>query len=181
MTRRNLQIKLFDADPGWLGPKYLKGFTDETNWHRRWEIIQQARNGGSVTPEMMLQLNRLVRVGKVELVENCQIKSAQWHNNRWLLTCNNEEQLECDRIWLATGTQFDVSRHPLLTDILTTHTGEIINGLPVLDEYLRLGRNEFFLMGGLAALRVGPVARNLAGGRKASDLIVAGLTKHDLI
>ena len=181
MTRRDLQIKLFDAEPGWLGPKYLKGFTSETDWHRRWQMIQQARNGGSVTPEMMLQLNRLVRTEKVKLVENCQVKSAQWQDNHWLLTCSNGEKLECNRIWLATGTRFDVAKHPLLTDILATYSGEIINGLPVLDQYLRLGNHELFLMGGLAALRVGPVARNLAGGRKASDLIVSGLTKHNLI
>ena len=27
MTRHRLQAKLFDTDPGWLGPKYLKEFT----------------------------------------------------------------------------------------------------------------------------------------------------------
>jgi len=178
MARRNFQTKLFDADPGWLGPKYLKGFTSETDWHRRWQMIQEARNGGSLTPNMMLQLNRLAREGKVELVENCAVTSAKWHNNRWLLTCTNGKQQECDRIWLATGTRFEITQYPLLTDVLAAYPCAIVNGLPILDEYLRLGKSELFIMGGLAALQIGPVARNLAGGRKASDLIVAGLTKY---
>ncbi|MBR8827352.1 MAG: hypothetical protein DSM107014_05510 [Gomphosphaeria aponina SAG 52.96 = DSM 107014] len=32
-----------------------------------------------------------------------------------------------------------------------------------------------------AALQVGPVDRNLAGARRASELIVAGLSKHSRI
>jgi hypothetical protein len=40
MTRRYFQEKLFDAEPGWLGPKYLKGFAAEPDCHSRWETIQ---------------------------------------------------------------------------------------------------------------------------------------------
>ncbi|WP_315862111.1 FAD/NAD(P)-binding protein [Halothece sp. PCC 7418] len=49
MARRNFQEKLFDADPGWLGPKYLKGFWAETDWYQRFQLLQTARNGGSMT------------------------------------------------------------------------------------------------------------------------------------
>jgi hypothetical protein len=51
--------KVFDAEPGWLGPKYLKGFAPEPDCHSHWETIQQAPNGGSMTPEIMTQLRRL--------------------------------------------------------------------------------------------------------------------------
>jgi hypothetical protein len=58
-TTRYFPEKLFDAEPGWLGPKDLKGFAAEPDCHSRWETIQQARNGGSMTPEIMTQLRRL--------------------------------------------------------------------------------------------------------------------------
>jgi cation diffusion facilitator CzcD-associated flavoprotein CzcO len=35
MHRRQFYDKLFDADPGWLGPKYLKGFEANRNWVER--------------------------------------------------------------------------------------------------------------------------------------------------
>lgn len=38
MTRRQVYEKLFDADPGWLGPKYLKGFWEEPSWANRWQM-----------------------------------------------------------------------------------------------------------------------------------------------
>lgn len=54
---RKLQEKLFDAESGWLGSKYLKDFWAETNWDRV-KLIYQARNGGSMTPAIMTQLRR---------------------------------------------------------------------------------------------------------------------------
>ena len=35
MGRRAFQEKIFDAAPGWLGPKYLKGFDAEPSWEQR--------------------------------------------------------------------------------------------------------------------------------------------------
>lgn len=55
-TRRYFPEKLFDAEPVWLGPKYLKGFAAEPDCHSRWETIQQARNGGSMTPEIRMRI-----------------------------------------------------------------------------------------------------------------------------
>ncbi|GET41485.1 hypothetical protein MiSe_62970 [Microseira wollei NIES-4236] len=78
MTKRELQEKLFDADPGWLGPKYLKGFWAETDWETRALAILQARNGGSMTPAMMTLLRRQARLGKLTTYEQCQVVAAKW-------------------------------------------------------------------------------------------------------
>jgi hypothetical protein len=78
---------------------------------------------------------------------------------------------------VATGSQLDARNHPLLHDVLAAHPIECVNGLPVIDEHLRWQGCELFIMGGLAALRVGPAARNLSGARAASDRIVPALTK----
>lgn len=186
MSRRSIYEKLFDADPGWLGPKYLKDFWAEPNWFTRWQMIQQARNGGSMTPAMLTQLRRLERDGKITFYEQCQVSQAEWINNAWRICCTNSAVHECihhqaiDRIWLATGSQLDATAHPLLQQVLNTHPTEIVNGLPVVDEYLRWQGCELFMMGGLAALQVGPTARNLSGARAASDRIVSALTKASL-
>lgn len=186
MSRRSVYEKLFDADPGWLGPKYLKHFWAESNWHARWHMIQQARNGGSMTPAMLMQLRRLERDGRVVFYEQCQVSQAQWTGDRWRICCNNSAVHGCiqhqqiDRIWLATGSQLDATNHPLLKNVLDAYPVEIVNGLPVGDEYLRWRGCELFVMGGLAALRVGPTARNLSGARAASDRIVPALTKSSL-
>lgn len=41
-----------------MGPKYLKGFWSKSDWEKRAQLIQQARNGGSLTPAMMTQLRQ---------------------------------------------------------------------------------------------------------------------------
>jgi hypothetical protein len=186
MSRRSISEKLFDADPGWLGPKYLKNFWAEPDWNIRWQMIQQARDGGSMTPAMLTQLRRLKRDGRVTVYEHCQVSEAKWCGDRWQVCCDNSAVHECihaqgfDRIWLATGSQLDATHHLLLKPICRTHPIEITNGLPVVDEYLRWRGCELFLMGGLAALRVGPTARNLSGARATSHRIVSALTKASL-
>jgi cation diffusion facilitator CzcD-associated flavoprotein CzcO len=183
MSRRQVYEKLFDADPGWLGPKYLKNFWAESDWSTRWQMIQQARNGGSMTPAMLTQLRRLSHDGQVAFYEQCQVSQARWMGTHWQICCTNSAVHDClhhqqiDRIWLATGSQMDVTQQPLLSPILETFPVEITNGLPVIDEQLRWRGCELFIMGGFASLRVGPTARNLSGARMASDRIVPALAK----
>ena len=196
MTRKQLQSKIFDADPGWLGPKYLKDFHAQTDWSARYQQIQQARNGGSMTPDMMLQLSQAAHEGKVRIDECCQVSDAHWQDNLWQVCCDDESRYQhgdCtwlgfpavprhqfNRIWLATGTKFNVKEHPLLQDVLLAYPTEIVNGLPILDEHLRLPKSNFFIMGGLAALQIGPVARNIGGGKMACQRIVPAIVKPSL-
>ena len=172
--------QLFDAEPGWLGPKYLKGFRAQNDWEKRWELIQQARDGGSMTPTMMTQLRRLMRNNKLNIYQQCQIVKAMWQANSWRVYCNNGTEYKCDCIWLATGTRLNIMEQPLLAEILDAYPLSVVNGLPVLDEYLRWRGCELFVMGGLAGLQVGPVARNLSGARMAGEQIVPALTKSSI-
>ena len=180
MARRRFRAKLFDADPGWVGPKYLKGFNAEPDWQRRWQMIQEARDGGSFTPEIMLQLHQAQRDQKIELVEECQVDRAHWLNNCWQVYCTNGDVGEFDRIWYATGRGLDAAQHPLLQEVQAKYPTRMVNGLPILDKHLRWPGCELFVMGGLAALQVGPVARNLRGAKIASECIVEALLKPTL-
>ncbi|MCU0552901.1 MAG: lysine N(6)-hydroxylase/L-ornithine N(5)-oxygenase family protein [Leptolyngbya sp. Prado105] len=181
MSRRSLTEKLFDADPGWLGPKYLKGFHAEVDWFVRWQMIQQARNGGSLTPAMMTQLRRAKHSNRLNFYPECQVIGAKWQGQCWQVTCEDGEIREYDRIWLATGTRFDITADPVFADMLRVHPIQVVNGLPVLDPCLRWAKTELFVMGGLAGLQVGPTARNLSGARMASDRIVPALIKPRML
>jgi hypothetical protein len=114
------------------------------------------------------------------------VADAQWKGDAWKVCCDNHAAHDCiahqpmHRIWLATGTRLDIQTHPLLADVWERHPIATINGLPVLDKHLRWPGCELFLMGPWAALRVGPVARNLFGGKLACDRIVPALTKATL-
>ncbi|MEM6597874.1 MAG: FAD/NAD(P)-binding protein [Cyanobacteria bacterium P01_C01_bin.69] len=186
MGRRQFKERIFDAEPGWLGPKYLKGFDAEPDWHKRWQMIQQARDGGSMTPEALTRLRKFAREGRLSLYERCQVAKVQWQESHWQIQCDNPAVHNCfahepvDRIWLATGTQLDITAHPILGDVLAQYPAQIVNGLPVLDEHLRWPGCNLFLMGPWAALQVGPVARNLFGAKLACDRIVPALTKASL-
>lgn len=177
MIRRQLAEKLFDAEPGWLGPKYLKDFFAQSDWEQRVMMIQQARNGGSMTPAIATQLRRHKRYGNIQIDENCQVVQAEWLSQNWRVKCSDGSQYDCDYIWLSTGTKFDATTEPLLKDILAAYPIPIVKGLPVLDTCLRWPGCELFIMGGLAALQVGPTARNLSGARMACEKIVPAIVK----
>jgi cation diffusion facilitator CzcD-associated flavoprotein CzcO len=177
MSRRVLKEKIFDAEPGWLGPKYLKGFAAETDWEKRRQMVLNARDGGSMTPAMLTQLRRMNRSSRVHFYEQCQIACANWQEGNWQIRCEDGMKFTCDYIWLATGTRFDFRAEPLLAEVMAKYPNSSIGGFPLLDKHLRWPGCELFIMGGLSALQVGPTARNLFGARMASDRIVPALTK----
>ena len=61
ISRHPLRKHQFDSDPGWLGPKYMKGFERERSVDRRRALISEARHRGSVPPEVRSALRRAIR------------------------------------------------------------------------------------------------------------------------
>ena len=171
LCRRKLRSKLFDTDPGWLGPKYLKVFQSEPCWRRRRQQVLAARDGGSITPQLTIALQRGRQQGSLQTYENCQVRQALWSTGQWSILCDEGRSLLVDRIWLATGHNLGVSLQPLLRQLHKQQQIELVDDWPVLSNDLRWPGTNVHLMGGLAALRLGPTARNLFGGREAARLI----------
>jgi len=96
-------------------------------------MIQQARNGGSITPALMTQLRRLHREDKVILYEHYQVEKAIWQDSHWQISHEDAVEFDCDRIWLSTGTKLDITQCSLLKEVFDAHPIEIVKGLPVLD------------------------------------------------
>lgn len=178
LCRRTLRQKPFDADPGWLGPKYLKSFHAEPCMHRRRRLVLEARDGGSITPEAATELRQAQRRGELQLHQHCEVQAAHWNSGEWDIVCTGGQRLSADRIWLATGHRQGVSQQLLLQQLHQQQPIELVDDWPVLGPDLRWPGTPVHLMGGLAALQVGPAARNLFGGREAAQRICRAVVKQ---
>lgn len=169
--RRDVRCRSFDADPGWLGPRYLRDFRAEPCWHRRRQQVLAARDGGSITPQLADQLQQAQARGDLQLNPWCQIASARWCQGQWQLRCQDGSRHRAERLWLATGHHQGVGHHPLLRQLQEQRPLALIDDWPVLTDDLRWPGIRVHVMGGLSALQLGPAARNLFGGREAARRI----------
>lgn len=172
IARKPLKIEQFDFPPIWLGPKALAEFSGETDFQRRYDVIQQNRGEGSITPEIMETLMsasnidlypetcilNIVATGKCPSVQSLKIETT-----RGTIT-------DVSHVILATGYQFDLQRYRFLKELVTQHKVPLIRGLPLLDTDLQLHPVEnLFSSGTIAQLQIGPAAGNIAGASLAYE------------
>ena len=173
VSRRPLQIRAFDTDPGWLGPKHLRGFEAVHDLGERLEMARSARGGGTIPAWMRSRLDH----ERITCRESVEVLDVAGPTERHLVRLGDGSSIDADRIWLATGTQPDLAAlrclEPLLPDIA------IIDGVPVPDETLRIGLPPIHVMGRLAVLQLGPAAGNLWGARHAARRITEAITGID--
>jgi hypothetical protein len=196
VLRHPLRVHRFDSDPGWLGPRNLRGFQAEPDPVRRRSMIAAARNRGSVTAEEQSRLRTAVRSGRVELVfgEVERLESAEGGGGAGpyrlsVRSCPNPggepgstggpevggETLRFDvaGVLLATGLAAGGGAcpwiHPVAEGLgLPLDAG----GIPRVDRGLWWGER-IFVTGTLADLELGPVAGNIAGARMAGMRLLA--------
>lgn len=162
-----LRAHQFDSEPGWLGPRYMKAFSEERDPARRRAMIQNARNKGSLPPALVQELRDAVSDGRVVLVEG-PVSTAHIADGR-IQVVTPERTLTIDRVVLATG--FDPRRPggPLVDGLAETYGLRCAAcGYPLPDAHLRW-HPRVFVTGPLAELELGPVARNIAGARRAAS------------
>jgi len=196
VLRHPLRVHRFDSDPGWLGPRNLRGFQAEPDPARRRTLIAAARNRGSITAEEQSRLRSAVRSGRVELVfgEVERLESAGGGGGATgsrlsVRSCMHPDkgsrapvgpkaggvtrQLDVEGVLLATGLNSDGNTHAWIRPIavkLGLPLGQ--GGFPEIDRSLSWG-DRIFLTGTLADLELGPVAGNIAGARMAARRILA--------
>ncbi len=185
LARRPLDIRPFDTDPGWLGPKFLSDFRAEPDPRRRLAAARAARGGGSIAPWMHERLLADVTAGSITVLDDTTVFGLDPTSRSPRLTVGTgsaghptRSALPVDRIWLATGTtpELDACR-PLasLVDDLPT-----IDGYAVPDHELRVGPRRLFVTGRQATIELGPAAGNLWGAQRAARRITFALTGVDL-
>ncbi len=176
IVRKQLRTEQFDFPPVWLGPKALAEFADETNFQRRYEIIQQNRGEGSITPGIMealmsatnVKIYPETRIQNIVSVEEGTCSSGVTPS--LLVSTNRGEILKVSRVILATGYQFNLHRYGFLRELIAQHQVPLVCGLPRLGTNLQLSPVEnLFGSGTIAQLQIGPASGNIAGASLAYE------------
>lgn len=174
LARRPARTRQFDTEPGWLGPRHLRGFAQEPCLRERRRQIEEARGGGTISPEEWRRVRRAVAAGQLRW-QHDEVISGQIHppHHRVELSLRGGEVLRVDRVVLATGFE----RRPPLAPWLEHAARELALprapcGTPVLDPHLQWASG-LFVTGAGAELQLGPVARNVAGARMAAQRLLA--------
>ena len=181
VARKSLRTEQFDFPPVWLGPKALAEFADEANFQRRYEIIQQNRGEGSITPDIMEVLMDAPNINLYpetcihNIVETKKYPSPQGLH----IETTRNTITDVSRVILATGYQFDLHRYDFLKELVTQHQIPLVRGLPHLDNDLQLHPvQNLFGSGTIAQLQIGPAAGNIAGASLAYERLREKLLIH---
>lgn len=182
VSRNRVRRQVFDVQGGWLTPSELRSFYAEPAADRRLGMVREARRS-SMTPAVVIALEEASRTGTVQLLEGSEVASAAWKGDCWQVSLGERTE-EFSRIWLATGTTTRADGDAVLTQLIASSPTAMAGGLPMLDEACRWPGTEIHLMGALAALQLGPAARNLVGARMATERIarcVAPLERYQYV
>lgn len=182
LTRGPLKVKYFDVDLDWVGK--FRNFNQAAFWSadtdlERFEMIVQARNGGSMTPRYRKVLDAHVASGKVEVHTHTTLASVEWspETRAWTnielsTTAPHATLPAVDYIVFATGIQSDIRTLPFLDTLRAHHPIDYVGGLPCLTDDLMWDEGvPLFVTGRLAGLRLGPGAPNLVGARIGAERI----------
>jgi cation diffusion facilitator CzcD-associated flavoprotein CzcO len=169
VMRYPVRIAHFDSDPCWVTSICLKQFHQGRDYDRRRAIIKQARNRGSMPPEVAARLSDAVQNGlleqKIDEVENGIVdEDGQIH-----LNLRDGVSLKTDLVILATG--FDPVRPGgrwVDNMVAEYELPRAACGYPIVDELL-CWSPKLYVSGPLAELEIGPVSRNIIGARLAAE------------
>lgn len=166
LPRRAIVEREFDTDPGWLGPRHLQRYLATPCLESRARLAAEARGGGSMPGWMLGRLTMLERSGALTI----RITPADGRAELDEVVAG----LDPDHLWCATGWRTSTSTDPLAGALISATGCTTVGELPALGPRLELPDTEvpIHLVGRAATLRLGPTAGNLAGARRAADLIV---------
>ena len=189
------KVKNFDLPLPWFGDDRWdkRREFESASWPERLRALKEERDGGSLTPELDAKIRALETKGVCVVREYTEVRAASWidHNNadpnphpdergdctvggdggggHFEICLDDDTGLRVERIWLATGSLSGVEDDPLFERVLAKHPVAVRNGFPELTRTLRWSKNvPLYLMGGLAAMQLGPDAVNLAGGLRGA-------------
>ena len=166
-TRGSFRVQEFCVDLAWVGRARHLLLSHYRNQpiEARYRTLRQARPGGSITPVVMRELQRLLTQGNIPVVlyEHTEVThllplpSPVPSSPPFCVSLSNNVVLpHVDRLLLATGICVDVTKDPLLFPFLRPETSSAkkgggreagpgvlttYGGLPVVDTSLRLLRD----------------------------------------
>ncbi len=178
LSRHIARVHRFDTEPGWLGPKLMRGFQAEPSPNRRRAIISDARHVGSITSDALHALRAAASRRELATCRGS-VRSATVVDGGIDVVVERAdrdeaavpERLRVQRLLLATGYDADASSPPWIRAVGARLGLPVARcGTPVPDVALQWAPG-LHVMGPLAELELGPTARNLAGARRAGDVL----------
>lgn len=187
LVRSEIRTRQFDIAESWMGPSRGDKLDSFFNlpMNQRAQSIAAARSGGSMPPEYVATVKQAQEDGFVTLHESTDISAISWihtgsNDGHWEVSVDAPgPPMECDVILAAVGADLDIEQHAILRDMLRQKPIDMYNGFPALTSSLAWSStDEFYMMGALAALQLGPDALNLAGARHGACRLAVTLRKE---
>lgn len=170
LIRRPLTVQQFDSDPGWLGPKYMNDFTHILCFEERRKIIKNARFSGSLPSELKNEIERQKKRGNLNVIID---EVIEFQKDTHSLLLKTGTTLTTEGIILATGFEQKPPGMDWLQTVIQTYCLPCAScGYPIPKPNLEW-KDGLYLVGALAELQLGPVARNISGARRGAERILS--------
>ncbi|WP_018923105.1 FAD-dependent oxidoreductase [Salsuginibacillus kocurii] len=171
ISKHNLKVATFDSDPGWLGPKYMRHFLQTKDYTKRREMIKTARNIGTIPRFIYNQLQKAQKRNSVIVHEKTDGRVSVDTDNKMRIG-DEQKEIEAETIILATGFKKDLPANEWLTTVKDRyHLPVAPCGFPIIQSLDLAWARGLHVMGALAELEIGPIAKNISGARKAAERI----------
>lgn len=170
LTPGELTVDQYDIEPGWMGPKYLTQFKQTKCWQQRRSMINSARKGGTITPDVHWELKQvLTKKHATHII--CPVKGSEFFgSDSACMNLSDNTSILSDQILLGTGFS-PVINSDLIQKLVSKPELKCAEcGYPIVDTFLRWHPN-LLVSGELAELEVGPAAKNIIGARHAGQRI----------
>ena len=161
----------FDSEPGWLGPKLMRGFSAEKDLDVRRATITDARHRGSLPPDVWRAFHRAMDQKQMHWHQT-EVDTLEDASTQLNLHLKSEASLNVQRVVLATGFSTQRPGGRFVDSLIESMQLPCAQcGYPMVTEGLRW-HPRVYVAGPLAELELGPTARNIAGARRAGDRIM---------
>ncbi|CCG24796.1 hypothetical protein CORT_0G01080 [Candida orthopsilosis Co 90-125] len=178
--RSGIKIKHFDFHLDWVAKyknvKKSSFYNLDTN-ELKYEMMNDAREGGSINPEYYKKIKQHVKNGRLKWLTETQVVEQEWEEDTWRLLLKNKHgeatSLEkIDYVYYATGIQADIESLPFMRTMFNQNPIDVCNGYPSLTDNLQWNKEiPLYMVGKNAALQVGPTSANLDGARLGAERI----------
>lgn len=166
LSPHDIQVSMFDSDPGYMGPKKLHAYVQKSV-HERETELRRARRPGTIPPDLEPRVRDSIATHGVDF-RICTIESVEDHEpGMMLVDSEGTGHGPCDTVVCATGFTGQQAEEGLVSRLATDlELPRSTEGYPLLRPDLSW-TDGIFVSGGAAALELGPTGGNIIGAHKA--------------
>lgn len=175
VKRHPFRIHDFDSDPGWLGPKKQESYHQIKCFKERRKEIIAARNKGSIPRDIYMKMKAKINKGLLS-VKDIEVESGEKRNKEiFLFDKDNNLVTRTNTVLLATGYLPSLPEKGWLDPLIESLQLPCSEcGYPIVSEGLQW-KQDLYVVGALAELEMGPIARNISGARQAAERIIKNM------